>query len=163
MFGGAGSAGRLPVLLRHKVVACKTERELAIGFQRLATDKHAEAAREESLWACLRHTGELWATGEDATTSGITPSSADGTGHPHRTAMGLNGRAAAIPAHARTAIGAAGTLIPARPMGMGIGRRAVTEDGCPCQAGVSSGLLLAGVHHPPSGPARFPPRFESCP
>jgi hypothetical protein len=33
MFGGAGSAGRLPVLLRHKVVVCKTERGLAIDFQ----------------------------------------------------------------------------------------------------------------------------------
>ena len=108
-------------------------------------------------------TGEVWARGEGATTSGITPSSADGACHPHRAAIGLDGRAAAIPAHTRTAIGAAGTMIPTRPMGMSIGRRAVSEDGCPSKAGVGSGLLLSGVDRLSSGPARFPPRFESCP
>jgi hypothetical protein len=101
--------------------------------------------------------------GKDATTSGITPLSADDAGHPHRAAMGLDGRAAAIPAHARTAIGAAGTVIPTRPMGVSICRRAVTEDGCPSKAGVGSGVLLSGVGRLPSGPARLPPRFESCP
>jgi hypothetical protein len=29
---GSLSAGRLPVLLRHKVVVCKTEKELVINF-----------------------------------------------------------------------------------------------------------------------------------
>jgi hypothetical protein len=100
--------------------------------------------------------------GKDATTSGITPLSADDAGHPHRAAMGLDGRAAAISAHARTAIGAAGTMIPTRPMGMRIGRRAV-EDGCPSKVGVGSGVLRSGVDRLPYGAARLPPCFESCP